>query len=206
MRKLFAFLIIGSLATACYPGGAKYVDQLDLVYTNYNPDFNFSSVETFTIPDSIPFVEENSRPNNIEYLGEPYKSTIISQLREEMESRGYTYVDKASNPDLILFPTASTDTETYYYYWGGYWSWWGWGGGWYYPGYYPGYGYSTSYEIGTVMVQAVFDDPQIPDGEDKPVQWVGLMNGLIQGKTNSIDSRIESSVRQMFVQSEYFRK
>lgn len=206
MKRLILLLMVPLVFHSCYPGGATYVDQLDLVYTNYNDNFDFGSVTTFTIPDSIPLVEEDTRPNNPEFVEDPYRTTIISNLRQQMEDRGYQYVDQSANPELILFPTASTDTETYYYYWGGYWGWWGWGGGWYYPGYYPGYGYQTSYEIGTVMVQAVYDDPNIPDDEDKPVQWVGVMNGLLQGNTNSVDKRIESSILQMFAQSEYFRK
>lgn len=56
------------------------------------------------------------------------------------------------------------------------------------------------------MVQAVFDDPNIPDGDDKPVVWVGVLNGLLQGSTNNVDLRIESSIQQMFAQSEYFKK
>lgn len=206
MKRLLAWLAVPFIITSCYPGGARYVDQLDLVYTNYSDEFDFSSVSTFTIPDSIPLVEEDSRPNNVEFVKDPYRSTIISELRAQMEARGYQYVAKSADPDLIIFPTASTDTETYYYYWGGYWSWWGWGGGWYYPGYYPGYGYATSYEVGTVMVQAVYEDPNIADGDDKPVVWVGVMNGLLQGSTNSVDQRIESSIQQMFAQSEYFVK
>lgn len=61
MKRLLAWLAILLIITSCYPGGARYVDQLDLVYTNYSDEFDFSSVSTFTIPDSIPLVEEDSR-------------------------------------------------------------------------------------------------------------------------------------------------
>lgn len=206
----FILSLVLLLFVGCYPGGARYVDQLDLVYTDYNPDFDFGTVTTFTIPDSIPLVEEDSRPGDdeIEFVQEPYRSTIISELRAALEDRGFQYVDYTADPDMIFFPTASTDTETYYYYWGGYWGWWGgWGGwGWWYPGYYPGYGYATNYEIGTVMIQCVYDDPKLPEDADKPVQWIGMMNGLLQGSESSVDSRVESSIQQMFAQSEYLRR
>jgi hypothetical protein len=99
MKKWLPIVAIGLLVNACYPGGAEYVDQVDLVYTNYNPDFNFSALSTFTLPDSIPFVDDDSRGNKIEFLDEPYRSTILSNLRTQMESRGYTYVDNNSNAD-----------------------------------------------------------------------------------------------------------
>ena len=210
MKKWLPIVAIGLLVNACYPGGAEYVDQVDLVYTNYNPDFNFSALSTFTLPDSIPFVDDDSRGNKIEFLDEPYRSTILSNLRTQMESRGYTYVDNNSNADWLILPTASKTTDTYYYYDPGYWGWWGypgWGAGWGWG--YPGYGggtYVSSVKTGTVMVQAVWDDPSISDDQPKPVQWVGLLSGLLQGSQSSVNARIDRNIPQMFAQSEYFRK
>ena len=39
--------------SGCYPGGADYVDELDIVYTNYNPEFDFTNQNTFSLPDSV---------------------------------------------------------------------------------------------------------------------------------------------------------
>jgi len=61
-------------------------------------------------------------------------------------------------------------------------------------------------KTGTVMVQAVWDDPSISDDQPKPVQWVGLLSGLLQGSQSSVNARIDRNIPQMFAQSEYFRK
>ena len=52
LRYWLAMLIL-PLMSGCYPKGAEYNEELDIVYTNYNPDFNFSSKMTYALPDSI---------------------------------------------------------------------------------------------------------------------------------------------------------
>jgi hypothetical protein len=210
MKNYFAIVSLGLLLNSCYPGGAEYVDQVDLVYTNYNPNFDFSTLSTFTLPDSIPFVDDENRGTKIEFLDEPYRSTILANLKTQMESRGYTYVDHNSNADWLILPTVSKSTSTYYYYDPAYWNYWAypdWGAGWGWG--YPGYGggtYLSSIKTGTVMVQAVWDDPSISEDQPKPVQWVGVLSGLLQGSQSSVNTRIDRNIPQMFAQSEYFRK
>src|SRR6185436_5492806 len=41
------------LISGCYPNGAEFIDDLDLVYTNYSNTFDFSSKQTYAIPDSV---------------------------------------------------------------------------------------------------------------------------------------------------------
>jgi hypothetical protein len=192
--------------TGCYPGGAEYVDQLDLVYTNYNPSFSFEAQQTYALPDEVIFIDDNTRPTDPEeYLREPFKSTILSNLRASMNARGYTEVDISADPQLILFPTATRTVNVDIWYGGGYWDWWyGWGGGWYYPGYYPTY--VSSYETGTLFVQMAHNDPALDPSEDLPVQWIGALNGLLQGNDSQVNARIKSSIDQMFSQSEYIRR
>jgi len=194
------------LLSGCYPGGAEYVDQLDLVYTNYSPGFDFGSVQTYALPDEVVYLDDNSRPTDPEeYLREPFKSGILDGLEAQMNARGYTKVDINANPDLILFPTASRTVNVDIWYGGGYWDWWyGWGGGWYYPGYYPTY--VSSYETGSVFVQLAFNNPNLDPDEDLPVHWIGVMNGLLQGNDTQVNNRIKTSIDQMFAQSEYLRR
>ncbi len=44
---LAALTLLGS----CYPEGPEYVDQLDLVLTNYDPNTDFKAMGTFAISD-----------------------------------------------------------------------------------------------------------------------------------------------------------
>ena len=41
------------LISGCYPNGAEFIDDIDLVYTNYSSGFAFSSKQTYAIPDSV---------------------------------------------------------------------------------------------------------------------------------------------------------
>ena len=44
----------------CYPDGADYVEELDLVLTDYNKDFDFASKGTFAMPDSVIKITEDN--------------------------------------------------------------------------------------------------------------------------------------------------
>ena len=52
LHHWLAMLILAALSS-CYPGGAEYTDELDLVYTNYDKNVAFSSKTTFAISDSV---------------------------------------------------------------------------------------------------------------------------------------------------------
>jgi hypothetical protein len=55
MKKTKSLLILvcalGLLLLGCYPQGPEYVDDLDLVYTNHNADYDFASKGTYARPD-----------------------------------------------------------------------------------------------------------------------------------------------------------
>ena len=40
------------LLMGCYPDQPEFVEEYDVVYTNYSPDFNFSNSYTFSLPDA----------------------------------------------------------------------------------------------------------------------------------------------------------
>ena len=51
--KPLAIIALAFLLTQCYPEGPVYVDEMDIVYTNYDPDYDFSAEQTFALPDKI---------------------------------------------------------------------------------------------------------------------------------------------------------
>ncbi|HEY4286632.1 MAG TPA: DUF4136 domain-containing protein [Puia sp.] len=202
--SLLAFL------TGCYPKGPEYTADLDLVYTNYSSDFQFSQRKTYALPDSVIEItgavvqNQGGRPT---MLSSVYASVILSQLQQGMTKNGWTLVDKNAQPDVILLPSAMTTTNIYYYYDWDYWDWWypdyypGWG--WYYPGYYPPY--VTSYRTGSVFVQMIDQKAVSPQAGNIPVVWNCILNGLAEGGSTDIISRIQTNINKAFDQSPYLK-
>lgn len=196
----------------CYPKGAQYAEELDLVYTNYDNQFNFSSKKTFSLPDSVveitgdnfPDPQGNGRPN---FLSATYGDPMLQAIDQNMTAYGWTKVDKNNHPDVIMLVSATTTLNLFYYYDWGYW-------GWYYPGWYPGWGWYypwypypsvTGYRSGTVLIQMT-DDGAVRAGEPNvPVPWVSIINGLAEGSSANITSRIQSTINQAFLQSPYLK-
>ncbi len=213
-RKLHQQILASLFAVSifsCTPDGAEYVDELDIVYTNYDSGFDFTSKGTYALPDKIikitdqfPDLEPGEEP---EYLNPEYTAAILASIRSNMDGLGYRQVDQSANPDLIILPSvAQTDYVFFYYDWS-YWSWFypGWvpGWGWYYPGYYPPQ--VSTVRTGTVMMQMTSVSDL--DASDKiPVVWTSVINGLLEGNANSINQRVNNSINQAFEQSPYLAK
>lgn len=214
IKKLYQLLAIGLLASsfsACKPDGAEYIDELDIVYTNYDAGFDFSSKGTYALPDKVVKITDqfiNLQPGDEpEYLDPVYAAAILSSIRSNMDKLGYTQVDESVNPDLIILPSVSQTDQIYFYYDWWYWNWfypgWGPGWGWYYPGYYPPQ--VSRVRTGTLMMQMTSVADQ--DVTDKiPVVWTGVINGLLEGSANSINKRVNDSINQAFEQSPYLAK
>ena len=215
-KRIFKILSAAALlfTMGCYPEGPEYVEELDVVYTDYDPEFPFSEQGTYAMPDSIVLINSqnfsSSNGSNVPDVVEPeYAIVILDQIRSNMEEKGWTEVDKDSNPDMILLVTASRTTNLYYNYDWNYWNWWypgsyygGYGGmGWYYPRYSPG-GYITGYRSGSLMIQMT-DASQVGANNNVPVVWLSVINGVLEGSTENINNRMRSTIDQAFKQSPY---
>lgn len=207
---LLGVLALGMIIS-CTPEGAEYIDELDIVYTNHDPDFVFSSQNTYALPDQVVKITEeivDGEPGDEpEYIDPAYSVTILNSIRSNMNSLGYTEVDKSANPDLIVLPSAMQTDQLYFYYDWWYWNWWypGWGTGWgwYYPGYYPPQ--VSRIRTGTVFLQMT--QPEGINAADQiPVIWTGVMNGLLEGSKDQVATRINNSINQAFTQSPYLAK
>lgn len=194
---LFASLVLLS----CYPTGPTYVEDLDLVVTNHDVGFNFQQLGTFSMPDEVVkitgILDKGEPP---EFVSDPYSDAILTAIRQNMIALGWKEVGEYTNPDVIILPsTMSSTTNIWYYdYW--YWSWyypyyWS---GWYYP--YPYYG--GSYTTGSLFIQMTYP-AGITAADNIPVIWTGVLNGLLEGSTSSVNTRINSGVNQAFQQSPY---
>lgn len=200
--KLKKLLYTGVLSavmafSACRPGGAEYIDELDLVMTNYSKEANFSNKKTYARPDSIVEISSADETLKKEYINQATANTIISRLDKNMAENGWQKVATNANPDVYVQISAMQTTTIYYYY-----SSWYWGypyyGGWYYPGYYPPYASTTT--TGSALFQMADVKDTTADGR-LPIIWTGVINGMLNGSSSSFASRCNKSVDQLFKQS-----
>lgn len=124
-----AVALIG--VASCTPDGAEYVDELDIVYTNHDVNFDVSAVQTFAIPDQVIKIDQEDAPNEPgwqpEFVDPVYANAILETIKSNMRNYGYVEVDESASPDLIILPSALQTDQVFFYY-----DWWYWN--WYYPG------------------------------------------------------------------------
>ncbi len=193
----------------CYPKGPEYIQELDLVLTQYAPDYDFGAQNTYFMPDSISWQtnDRNFVPD------ESFEREVLKQIESQMNARGYTRLDSIAdttdlqnpnNPDMVMIVTGiySENTGGGWVPVGGCWWYpcWGWGG--WYGGWVP---YTYSFTTGTV----VMDLGDFREGDEItrtfPLSWEGLMNGLAGSSSSSNQDRIESGINQAFLQSPYLQ-
>lgn len=198
MKKLLLFfaLIYSSLVSSCMgpnPEDVLTPEEKDVYVSNYDPEVDFSSYKTYTLPDYVYVITDPSDSGTKER--KTIDVAILNAINEEMQKLGYMSVDSSQNPDLGLHVTkialsyTGIDYSPIYYYDPYY------GGGYYYPSYYV-------YEVrrGSVMIDMI--DIKNPVQNDQlKVVWNGqFIDGL---GTLSSDERIIKGVRSLFLQSTY---
>jgi hypothetical protein len=180
----------------CYPDGVEYYEETDIVFTNYDDKFDFTSMGTYSMPDKIVKINgdlaEGEEP---EFVKEPFNTQILQRIESNMTKFGYTKVADPANADLVLFPAVWTNTTIYYWY--DYWCWYyyyycGWG--------YWGWGYPSVSTVttGTLVMNLIADGDEYVE----PARvWSGAANGLLSGAYDV--SRVTQAIDQAFIQSPY---
>ena len=212
MKRIFMTFLVLSVGVivfnSCYPNRAEFVDELDIAATDFDPTFDFASLQNYYLPDQIVVIDDDE--DEEEFLDPELADPILDQIEANMEAYGFERLDEASQEQadvVLLVSTVSTENLVL---WWDYWGWWpGWG--YYPPGYGPGWGWGYpwggvsgySYTTGSLIIQMV--DPNNPDeGEQEvSVEWLGVVNGLIQGSDASLVARANRGVDQLFLQSPY---
>ena len=173
------------------------------VYTDYDSSADFSSRQTYFLPDSI--LEAGSR--HATYWKDENAQAILGRVEAQMDSRGYSRItdaEKRSEADLgvqVSYVSQTTHIVTGGYF-GGWWDFGFWGpwSGWYYP-----YPVSYSYDTNTLVVEIV--DLKGADGTDTsklPVIWYANASGFdFGGRYNQ--QLLEGAVDQAFSQSPYVK-
>ena len=194
-QKFLALAFIAGLMFfgGCYPDGAQYYEDTDVVYTDYDNNYSFESKGTYSMPDKIVKITGNlSEGETPEFVKEPFNTQILQKIESNMTALGYTKTADPANADMVLFPAVWQNTTIYYYY--DYWCW-------YYP-YYCGWGWGypsvTAYTTGTLLMSLVADGEEFVE----PAKvWTAAVNGLLSGYYD-VD-RVNKGIDQAFKQSPY---
>jgi hypothetical protein len=210
-------IVLPLLIISCYPGGPASAEDLDIVGTSYDKEFNFGNVNTFSLPDTIVhFVVQGEEDS----LGRDYDDLIISRVKAQMISNGYTEepLDTLNPADVVLLISAMSSTNSGLYFdpawWWGYWGWWpGWGG---YPGapvWGPGWGMGLpvgypvyiDYSTGTLFITMIDPENTNIDEMTVAVPWLAALNSLLSGGNRDKGQRITDNIDQAFKQSPYIK-
>ena len=194
-KKFVIYLSIIVLLGSCYPDGVEYYEETDIVYTNYDDQFDFSSKGTYHIPDNIVKIQGDIiQGEPPEFVKEPQNTQMLQKMQANMTALGWTKGEDPASADLVLLPAVWTNTTIYYWY--DYWCW-------YYP-YYCGWGWGypsvSSYTTGTLVMTLVADGENYIDPSRV---WTGAANGLLSGSYNT--TRVNKAIDQAFEQSPYLK-
>jgi hypothetical protein len=199
-KRFLLPVLLGILFWGCYPGGAEYYEDLDIVYTSYDVEYDFQGKNTYARPDKIvKDVTIDNGDTTFVYMNDIYAIPILEAIDRNMQANGWTKVSIVQDPDILLSLAAISTTTFFYSYW---YNWW-WGG--YYPGwgwYYPPYYTVSSVTTGSMIITMA--DPNIDNPINKSMtSWIMVGNGVLSGSGNI--NRITDTIDQAFEQSPYLK-
>ncbi len=213
MKKRWSVLpaVAGAwLLVACYPGEVTSIAELDIVVTTHDDTVTFTSFTTYALLDSVVHIDLEDNAND-SLLSRDNDALILARVRAGIEGMGYVEeMDPANTTpdDILLVGALAVEKDAYFSY--GWWPYYGWYP--YYPCCYgPGYGWgypgggvgSVTYATGTLVITML--DPARPGTtvDLAPILWVAGINGLLEGSTAGLTTRISNLIDQAFRQSPY---
>jgi hypothetical protein len=209
MKTYFHLLIISVLSlSACQPepDNGKLLDEY-VVATNYDKEANFGAYATYAIPtDTIGFISNTSNDTIIVSSESDFPRPVLNTIKENLDSRGYTRVDRSENPDLGINVLVVNDFNVFqqvvypgYNYPGNYYSgYYGYGSWYYYP-----YVQTTAYNTGVLIIEIVDLKNRTPDNKVKVI-WDAYM-GDVYNTFELIPQTIDG-INQAFTQSPFIGK
>lgn len=206
MKKLIIGILSIGFLWGCKPGGPEYVEDIDVVYTTFDNEFDFAGKNTYAMPDNIVVdIEIENGDTTYVFMTDIFATPILNAIDAEMSSYGWQKVDPATTqPDVVITPAAIKSTTVYYSYWydwwyGGWGGWYGGGWGWYYPPYYS----VSSYTTGTLILTMASPEPDNSPIRESQAVWIMAGNGLFTGVYDV--GRVTKAIDQGFAQSPYLK-
>ena len=205
MKKIsiLALVLACTLIVSCQKD--PDTDNLDgsyLVYTNYDTDTDFKSINSFYVIDSILIIDNSEKST---YWNNSNSQKIVNAFEAQLATAGYEPAESIEEADAVL--QLSYINNTYYFtsygqgpWWNSYPGYWNWGNwGWYYP-----YSFSYSYSTGSIIGELVNTNAPTPLDDKLTVVWNTYICGLLNGNSLSM-SRTMEAISQAFTQSPYLK-
>jgi hypothetical protein len=188
---------------SCYPdGGFSSIGDYDLIVSQYDPEIDFGTYQTYVMPDSVVHIIDEGKEDEITHK---FDEQILNELRDNMANIGYSEADTSQNPNLSLLVYVTSKTRTgwsYYPGYGGYWGYWG-----YYPPHWgPGYGgWAVPYEYTTgTLAWELIDNSSFNSADSTfKVIWGAGILGVLDDTDTNIKYRLSRDIDQAFNQSPY---
>src|SRR4051812_31345409 len=207
-------LLSGMALVGCDSGEDEITNVVPtpVVNTIKDPNFNFTTLRTFAMPDTVAHIVPLTGAPLV--VSRDFDRTVLDQVRANLIARGYVQVanPQTVTPDFVVLvaATAATNydiykTYTWYPYYGYYSGW-----GWYAPGFttdwvlaYPWYTSIgvTSFDRGTYLVTQVPTLSVNPLAKQLSASWAGTATALINSGITT--SMVQAAIDQMFTQSPY---
>jgi len=209
--KLKTFLVILFVSVLFSCRKEPNTEDLKLeqvVATDRDLSANFSNYATYFISDTVSIVASASTDS---ILTGPMALQMVKAVKDNMNSRGYTFVARSAGPDLGFRLTVIKDiTRTavcggWWDGWYGYYPPWYWGcyycGGYYYP-----WCTTYTYTIGTSTLY-MFDIKNQGANHNVRALWGATMFGVFSTSNNQTNADLTTTaINQAFAQSTYLTK
>lgn len=208
MKRIQTYFGLGALALllGCFGDPDSTSLSTDLVVaTDRDLSADFGNYLTYHISDTIPKITDDR--NDTLLVGDP-ALRIVNKIKENLNARGYTFVERDEDPDLAVIPVVIRISNL-----SGTCTGWWWG----YPGYweppywgYPGYGYYYpfcgfySWDTGTLAIDMV-DLRNADDSGTLDALWNSSMFGVLTTNEQANLNRALKAIDQAFTQSPYIQ-
>ena len=102
-RSITAMVMLVILLAGCYPQGPEYVEDLDVVITDYEPSYDFGAKGTYALPDRIVKITgdvvEGDEP---QFIPDVTATAILAQIDKNMLALGWTKVPYNDSPRCAI--------------------------------------------------------------------------------------------------------
>ncbi|MGY6521110.1 MAG: DUF4136 domain-containing protein [Mongoliitalea sp.] len=199
-------VFVSLISVSCLPSNRPDdISDLAVVYTNFDPEFQFNQGTTYALPPNIIIlnsegVTPGERPPTIDFVA---NQQLLNVIRNNMNARGFTQINIQNQPDYILFPSVTTEgREIFFDYDSQFWTWWfpelGPGIRFQYPNFNPLI--NNSFNTGTLLMQLV-NNRNRTSNAPLAVHWVGVVNMGLSQSISDNTSRAIQGINQAFNQT-----
>lgn len=174
-------------------------EESRIYITQRDSTVNFQNFNTFSIADSVAYINNNQSVTRFTAVDEQF----IEAIKAQMQQRGFTFVPRNQNPDVGItvsrvystYQGIVEYTDNYYDYWDPYY--WGYGGSsYFFPSYYGVYQVTE----GALSIDLL----NLKDARTTN-QLKSVWNGFIRGSGIFNSENVTSQVKALFDQSPYLQ-